>query len=92
VFQNRFVTRAEYDDGAAVIDGKPRRIHGVQLRVRYLTPYNLVIAPHESPINNSKFESHFEELMNGILDKKYLVEDLANEVLKLPKQNFLNYN
>jgi hypothetical protein len=87
-FENRFVTRAEYDDGAAEIDGKPSRIDGVQLRVRYLTPFNLVIAPHESPINNRHFDSHFEELMNGILDSKYSVEDLAKEVLKLPKKDF----
>jgi len=93
VFQNHFVTREEYDDGAAVIDGKPCRIDGVQLRVRYLAPYNFVIAPHESPINNHKFDSRFQELMNGILDDKYSVEDLAKEVRKLPKQNFLgNYD
>ncbi len=88
VFRGRFVTRAEYDDGAAVIDGKPCRIDGVQLRVRYLTPYNLVIAPHESPINNSTFDTRFEELMNGILENIYSVENLAKEVLRLPKQNF----
>ena len=89
VFQNHLVTRAEFDDGAAVIDGKPCRIDGVQLRVRYLTPYNLIIAPHESPINSNGFDSRLEELMNGILGGKYSVEDLAKEVLKLPKQRFL---
>ena len=35
------VSRAEYDDGAAIIDGKPVDIMGrVVLRVRYVSPYN----------------------------------------------------
>jgi hypothetical protein len=30
--------------------------------------------------------------MNGILDKKFTVEDLVNEVLKLPKKNFYRHD
>jgi hypothetical protein len=88
LFEGRPVTRAEYDDGAAMIDGKPQRILGAQLRARYLTPYNLVIAPHESPINNNMFGERFEELMNGILNGNCSVEELSNEVRRLPKNVF----
>jgi len=67
VYKNRFITRAEYDDGATIIDGLPVDLNGeAELRVRYLTPYNFVIAPHNSPINNVKFDSTLERLLNGI--------------------------
>lgn len=51
------VSRAEYDDGAAVVDGKPIDIRGrAALRARYITPYNILIAPFMSPINNKNFD------------------------------------
>ena len=35
------MTRAEYDDGATVIDGKVVDLNGkAKLRIRYITPYN----------------------------------------------------
>jgi hypothetical protein len=91
LYQGRAVTRAEYDDGAAVIDGKPYRIPGVQLRVRYLTPYNFVLAAHESPANNSKFDMRFSQLMNGILQGKFSVQDLANQIRELPRREHFGH-
>ena len=85
LYKEHQISRAEYDDGSAVLEGKPCLITGAQLRVRYLSPYNLLIASKASPINNSKFDEQFEVLMNAILTEKATVNDLITEVLKLPK-------
>src|SRR5436190_627006 len=85
-YQGRAVTRAEYDDGAAIIDGKPKQIPGAQLRVRFLTAYNFVIASQESPINNSDFDGPFEAMMNDILKGKLSVDELAERVSHLRKR------
>jgi len=86
LFNDRYVTRSEYDDGFAVLDGKPRRITGAELRIRYLTPYNLLIAPQDSPINNSYFDLPLKKLMNSILRGNATVADLAREVTRLPRE------
>lgn len=93
LYNGRPVTRAEYDDGAAIIDGKPQQIPGAQLRVRYTTPYNFVIASQESPINNSHFDTRFDGILNDILKGKASVQQLANEVRQLPRRGrFDGYN
>ncbi|HWQ93467.1 MAG TPA: TIR domain-containing protein [Clostridia bacterium] len=86
LYLDRPVTRAEYDDGAALIDGKPSRIPDAKLRVRYLTPYNLVIASKMSPINNKQFDSAFGRLMNGILDGESTLNDLVEAIKHLPRR------
>jgi hypothetical protein len=87
IFEGHFVTREEYDDGAAVIDGKLVDLAGrVSLRVRYLTPYNFIIAPKESPINNSRFDSEFEALMNKLLEGDNVFDELVRKVRQLPRQ------
>lgn len=79
------VTRAEYDDGAAIIEGKPVNIVGrVVVRSRYTTPYNFVIAPHESPINNTQFDHQLETLLNQILQGADVFEILCNSIAQLP--------
>lgn len=82
------VTRAEYDDNAALIDGELVKLGGdVELRVRYLTSYNFVIAAHGSPINNNSFDRKLEELLNAMLRDGESIDVLSREVLKLPKSN-----
>ncbi|MFC5461869.1 hypothetical protein [Massilia niabensis] len=81
------VTRGEYDDGAAVINGILQDISGrTQLRCRYTTPYNFIIAPHNSPINNSHFDHVLEFFLNGILQGDRSLDELAAAVKKLPKR------
>ena len=90
-FRERSITRAEYDDGAAVIDGHVVELNGeAQLRETFLTPYNLIIAPHESPINNNEFDETRVELLNQILRGEATVEELASAVLKLPRREYYN--
>jgi hypothetical protein len=78
LYNGRYITRAEYDDGAAVIDGEPVDVRdNVELRVRYITPSNFVLAAQGSPINNTAFDRRRQELLNGILRGDNTVEDLA---------------
>lgn len=87
VLNGRPIRRAEYDDGAAVIDGQVVSLNGeAELRVRYVTPYNLILAPLDSPINNNQFDQIRVELLNGILQGKSDLESLVGTVLKLPKR------
>ena len=82
------VTRPEYDDNAAIIDGRPVDIAGrVELRSRYTTPYNFMIAPNESPINNSEFDYDIESLLNGILREENQFDDLNELIQRLPRKH-----
>lgn len=87
IFDGHFVTRAEYDDGAAIIDGKLVNLLGrASLRVRYLTPYNFIIAPKESPINNSHFDSELSDLMNKLLEGDKRFDELVQKIKQLPRR------
>lgn len=89
VFEGRPISRAEFDDGATVIDGKPVDLQGkADLRVRYLTPYNFIIAAHSSPINNNSYDKRRNEVLNEVLTGKLALEQLADELNKLPKLEF----
>jgi hypothetical protein len=80
------VTRTEFDDNAAEINGKLVTLnHDVELRERYITPYNLLIAPHGSPINNKEFDYVLRDFMNRMLQDKANIEELYELVQKLPK-------
>jgi len=80
------VNRAEYDDNAAVIRGKLVKLDDdAELRERYITSYNLVIAPHLSPINNNSFDSRLRAFMDRMIKGDAEIEELKEEVRKLPK-------
>lgn len=89
VYRRKYlVKRSEYDDGAATIDGNLIELdwRSTELRARYLSPYNLVIAAFDSPINNSSFDKLFGGIMNSILRGDANIEDLNRAVLELPKR------
>lgn len=85
-YENNKVTRAEYDDGAAVIDGKVVDLNGkAKLRTRYITPYNFIICAHFNPMNSSVYDDMLEKLLNGILKGQNSVEEIVEAVKKMPK-------
>lgn len=87
IYNNKFITRAEYDDNAAVIDGLPVDLHGeAELRVRYLTPYNFIIAPFNSPINNTNFDKVRDLILNEMLQGKCGIDKFVDEFMKLRKR------
>ena len=83
---NYKVTREEYDDDAAMIEGQLTDFNGeAELRARYLTPYNIIIAAANSPAGKRRFDNERKKLMDGILQGTSTVEDLAKAILDLPK-------
>ena len=75
------ITRAEYDDDAAVIDGKVVDLENkAELRVRYLTPYNFIICAQFNPINETKNDAVLKRYLNGVLEGKYRVEHIVEFV------------
>lgn len=80
------ISRPEFDDGATVLYGEPIDIRGrAELRIRYITPYNFIIAPNGSPINNGAFDSKLESMLNDILRGRDIFYDMCKEIWSLPR-------
>lgn len=88
IFKNRVVSREDYDDGATIIKGKPVELVEPKLRIRYLSRYNFIIAPHNSPINNRDFDHYSNNLYNEILRGKFSFTDLYETIIQLPKKPY----
>lgn len=81
------VTRAEYDDGAAIINGHPVEISGrVKLRLRHTSPYNFLIAPFMSPINTNSFDYELQGYLNRLLQGDDVFEPMCKAIEGLPKR------
>lgn len=61
------INRNEYDDGATVIKGKVVDATGAELRVRYLSDYNFIIAAKQSPYNSKRFDRETRDMFNNLL-------------------------
>lgn len=86
VVGDKIITRAEYDDGAALIDGKPVDVAGkAKLRVRYLMPYNFLICAHFNPINDTRYDSTMKDLMDKLLTNDIEFNVLSELVEKMPR-------
>lgn len=86
LFGEHLINRHEYDDGAAVIDGRPVETIGqAELRIRHITPYNFIIAPHASPINNPDYDQRRRSILKEIILEQSNVGVLADELRKLPR-------
>ncbi|WP_028298606.1 hypothetical protein [Olivibacter sitiensis] len=70
-FCKKTISREHFDDGATVINGKVVAVNDAELRVRYLTDYNFIIAAKGSPYNSQNFSSdskiYFDGLLQGTL-------------------------
>jgi hypothetical protein len=80
------ITRGEYDDGAAKIEGKLQDTRGrSELRSRYLTRYNFIVAPSASPLNNPAFDNALRQMLDAILAGTSKLEDLVQTASRLPR-------
>lgn len=87
LYENKFIIRAEeYDNGYAEIDGKVIRLSEgqLELRRRFLTSSNLLIAPNCSPINTKEADYDFQRILNDILKNENNLSDLDEYILSLP--------
>lgn len=86
LYQGSIITRAEFDDGAAVIDGKVVDLAGkAELRIRYLTPYNFIICAKWNPINESRYDNRIKKILNGILNGTDTIDTLIDLCESLPR-------
>jgi len=79
------ISRSEYDDGAAVINGKVVDAKAAQLRVRYLSKYNFILVAKTSPYNSNACQLISETYLKGILIGTHNFDDYLKLLIKLPK-------
>jgi predicted nucleotidyltransferase len=81
----QLITRAEYDDGSAMIGGQLQKLQGrSEVRGRYVTPYNLVIAAAGSPLLDRSNDEKLGEHLNAMLRGEDRLAQLAAEAHRLP--------
>jgi hypothetical protein len=79
------VTRAVYDDGSAVIDGRLQSIQGrAECRSRHVTPYNFVIAAGGAPILSMNYDEKLEGHLDAMLKGEDRLSIIVQEALTLP--------
>ena len=87
-FDGKKVSRQEYDDGAAIVDGKLIDLPvNTNLRTRYLTPYNFIIGPNGSVANKIMNDAEIEQILDDMLRGDRNLDDLIRAMDKLPWQD-----
>ncbi|NUJ80258.1 hypothetical protein HUN39_09475 [Methylocystis sp. FS] len=83
------ITRAQYDDGGAVIEGRLQDTRGrAKLRCRYVTPYNFIIAAGGAPIGQASYDQRLEEILDQMLNGQELLPQLSEETMLLRAGRF----
>lgn len=78
------VTRAEADDGSAMIEGKLQSLRGrLEVRGRYVTKYNFIIAAGGAPLMDSSYDYTLEGHLNALLKGKDRLPVIIKESLRL---------
>lgn len=82
IFEGTPITRTQYDDRGAVIDGEVVDTRGAELRIRYLSTCNLLICAKFNPLNATELDNplkrHLSEILEGEADVGDLVELLQH--------------
>ncbi len=90
VYKDKFITRQEYDDGSAIIKGKPVRTIGAELRTRTLTKFNFIITSKFSPYNCDEFYRNSDEYFNKLQNNEIQFEEFVKWMEKFPKNHYDN--
>lgn len=85
LYRGELMTRAEYDDGCMLREGKFIETTGSELRIRHLVPASLVIASRSSPINCNAFDAERSSILEGTISGQKSLADLVDAVKKLPR-------
>lgn len=82
------ISREEYDDGAATINGEIVELNGeAELRIKYLTPYNFIICAVSAVYNSGEGDRFFGQYLDGILlggDDSNTLENFIKYFLTIP--------
>lgn len=90
-FRKNYIKRQEYEDRAIIKKGKIIKAPDSELRVRYLSRYNFLIAAKQSPYNSTKFENESRDIFDGILRGEKSFDDfLATLPSYKKKQSYLD--
>lgn len=84
VWNDRPISRRDYDDGSTLVDGRPRRVLAAELRQRFLTPYNFLICGNRHAINEPRSDALIRDQLDRILSGDASLHDLADLVESLP--------
>lgn len=76
VHEGRSIRREFHDDGAAEIDGELVAVEGSEARIRYLTPYNFLLAAKFSPLNSERFRSESGPMLEAMLRGEDRIQEL----------------
>lgn len=81
------ISRQEYDDGASYIAGRYVNTCGkAKLRLRYLSPYNFIIAAKFSPYNSHDFCRCSENVFKGMLEGAVSDDEFEEFMKCFPKR------
>ena len=88
IYKGKLITRQEFDDGSAIIHGKPTKTNGAELRSRSLVKYNFIITSKFSPFNNDKFHSESEPFFIKLLKDEISFDEFVSWMEKFRKNTF----
>jgi len=90
LFDGHPISITESDDGAAEINGKLVDVQFSERRTRCLTPYNLLIAPQGTPLNDGPLDATVARWMDDLLRSPARVDAFLTDFFaKLPRKYFL---
>jgi len=85
------ITREEYDDGAAVVNGDLVSTVGeAELRTHYVTRTNFLITAKKNVVNHKDYRRKYTRMMNGILKDEASLEDLIALVSETPRPSWFD--
>jgi hypothetical protein len=91
-FKGYPVTREEFDDGSAFIDGKLVEFNGeADLRLRYLTKYNFIICAKFHPFNSNEGDRVSKKYLDDMLKGLVNLDDFIEEVERLSNNRDEDY-
>lgn len=83
------ITRAEADDGSAMIDGKLQSVNGrLEIRARHVTAYNFIVAAAGAPLMSTKYDRQLQTHLNGMLKGQDKLSEIAAESMRLETGRF----
>jgi len=85
IFKNKFISRQDFDDGSTIINGKPVKTTGAELRCRTLIKYNFIICAKFAPYNCHEFSATSKEYFKKLLTNEITFDDFARWMNKFPK-------
>lgn len=80
LFGKKPISREHYDDGATIINGNVVQTFGSQLRKRYLSEYNFLIAAKQSPFNSKEGDNDSYDYMDSILNGKKNADEFLTKL------------